>query len=121
MRNFVEHVFWAVWFSIPGILNLVNDTGGSQTYWEGFLLVGLCLSSIGYALRSKPRLRSQVNVSAAVVFFLLYTMIGYPNLAHANGTRPLDSTVMLFAMLFAIACIPLFFFIGLRKKKDETM
>lgn len=71
-------------------------------------VVGFFLSGANYLLRFKRGLRSRLNLITAAVFFILYGMIGYPNLIRPGGevpTGPLILLVIIAAFPFCVLVI----------------
>ncbi|GEM_PF-2682509 len=113
MKNHVlraEVSFWAIWFALPYLFSFAGTGGGNSLTLFLVFSFGLLLSGITFFLRDRAKLRFITNTALSILFFFVYSMIGYPSLIRPNG----ETFGLGLVLLLLVGLFPLSFFLCLR-------
>lgn len=113
MLRTIEIGFWTVFAGVIAIL--ARSSGLELPYALLIVASGAGLSMILLCLREREKTKNSIGLVVAVLWFIFYFGVGYPNTLRPPGDRP-ASTVLLLVLIAGLPLLVLLPTILLKKR-----
>src|SRR5688500_15738698 len=104
MRKALQGIEIAFWTIFAGALAILARSSGIELPYALLIVaLGAGLSVLLWCLKGKDKIKNSISLTAAILWFLFYFGVGYPNTLRASGERPASMVLL----LLLIAGLPL--------------